>query len=232
MNTVKAIDGMMHFSTLSGTPSDVSTKLSKMKSERIIALVFDHGTDRDVNEMVDVLNNLASLMGNLKKEHQKLRTKAFEAVIEALVTPVPLPSHKIAEAKMTAHARNAVFESGDWLTAAHVAEMAGFSKSNPSAQPNKWKKERAIFAINRNGIDYFPGYALDPKTKFRPYKSVADIIEVFGDKKDAWGLAYWFSSVNSFLGGRRPQDMLAIEPARVIAAANDEVEDLAGVAHG
>lgn len=222
----------MHFSTMSGSPSDVTTKLSKMKSERIIALAFDQGTDKDVDEMVEVLYNLASLMGNLKKEHQKQRTKAFVALIEALVTPMPVPSHKIAEAKMTAHARNAVLASGDWFTAAHVAEMAGFSTTNPSAQPNKWKKEGAIFAINRNGVDYFPGYALDPKTKFRPCKSVADVIEVFGDKKDAWGLAYWFSSVNSFLGGLRPQDMLATEPAKVNAAAKDEVEALAGVAHG
>lgn len=44
-----------------------------------------------------------------------------------------------------------------------------------------------------------------------------------------WGLAYWFASVNSFLGGKRPQDLLIDTPDRVVDAAKDEV---AGVLHG
>ena len=38
-----------------------------------------------------------------------------------------------------------------------------------------------------------------------------------------------FQSVNGFLGGKRPQDLLATDPDRVIAAARDEV---LGVLHG
>ena len=61
-------------------------------------------------------------------------------------------------------------------------------------------------------------------------KSVpGEVLEIFGESKDSWGLAYWFSSVNSFLGGKRPQDVLAKQPDRVIAAAVDELE---GVVHG
>jgi hypothetical protein len=42
-------------------------------------------------------------------------------------------------------------------------------------------------------------------------------------------MAYWFLSVNSFLGGKRPQDLIASAPERVIAAAIDEVQE---IAHG
>jgi hypothetical protein len=42
-------------------------------------------------------------------------------------------------------------------------------------------------------------------------------------------MAYWFLSDNGFLGGKRPQDLLASAPERVIVAAMDEVE---GIAHG
>jgi hypothetical protein len=42
-------------------------------------------------------------------------------------------------------------------------------------------------------------------------------------------MAYWLHSVNSFLGGNRPQDLLATTPERVIEAALDEVQE---VAHG
>lgn len=55
------------------------------------------------------------------------------------------------------------------------------------------------------------------------------MIQAFDSKKDGWGLAYWFRSDNSFLGGKRPQDLLASDPERVIAAAEDEVQE---VAHG
>jgi hypothetical protein len=101
------------------------------------------------------------------------------------------------------------------------------SSLNPSAQPNKWKKLGQIFAVHHNGVDYFPGYGLDAETGFRPLKALATVIEVFDGIKDAWGLAYWFASDNSFLGGKRPQDVLKADPARVIAAARDEVEELA-----
>lgn len=130
---------------------------------------------------------------------------------------------------MTADARKRVIETGEWLTAAQIAEMAGFSASNPSAQPNKWKRDGLIFAIHHRGTDYFPGYALGPATDYRPAKGLARVIEAFGGKKDDWGLAYWFASANSLLGGKRPQDLLISKPDRVVAAAEDEV---AGVLHG
>ncbi|WP_407118280.1 hypothetical protein [Bradyrhizobium sp. LMG 9283] len=55
-----------------------------------------------------------------------------------------------------------MLESGNWLTAVQIAEMAGFSASNPSAEPNKWMNDGQIFAVRHRGVDYFPGYALDP----------------------------------------------------------------------
>ena len=42
-------------------------------------------------------------------------------------------------------------------------------------------------------------------------------------------MAYWFRSDNSFLGGKRPQDLLASAPDQVIAAALDEIH---GIVHG
>lgn len=58
---------------------------------------------------------------------------------------------------------------------------------------------------------------------------MAEVLRVFDGKKEGWGLAYWFASVNSYLGGKRPQDLLIAAPARVVAAVEDEV---AGVTHG
>lgn len=125
---------------------------------------------------------------------------------------------------MTAEARKGVLEDGDLLTAVQIAERAGFSASNP--QPNKWKED---WHCRHRGVDYFPSYALDPSTGYRPAEGLARVLGVFRGRKDDWGLAYWFASVNSFLGGKRPQDLLIDQPDRVFAAADDEV---AGMRHG
>ena len=61
---------------------------------------------------------------------------------------------------------------------------------------------------------------------YRPLKEPTEIIKILGGKKDAWGIAYWFASINGFLGGARPHDVLTKEPRRVIAAAVDEAEDI------
>jgi hypothetical protein len=224
-----AADDVIEFSgvgTLTGTPEQVRTGLSRLRAEQVIALTLEHGSESAVKALAQTVAGLAPLVGAILKRRQDA---AFNSIIEALVPDVPLPHHKLVEARMAADARKSVLESGDWLTAAHVAKMAGFSASNPSAQPNKWKKEGQVFAVRHRGIDYFPSYALDAAADYRPTKGLAKVLAVFRGQKDDWGVAYWFASVNSFLGGKRPQDLLISQPERVIAAAEDEV---AGVLHG
>ncbi|WP_225920046.1 antitoxin Xre/MbcA/ParS toxin-binding domain-containing protein [Pseudomonas vanderleydeniana] len=130
---------------------------------------------------------------------------------------------------MLVQARRAVLKSGDWLTAAEVALLVGLNTRYPSAQPNKWKQQGLIFAISHRGVDYFPGYGLDPDADFLPAQALAKIIEVFAGHKDCWGMASWLHSDNSMLGGKRPQELLTSAPDRVIAAALDEVQE---IAHG
>ena len=55
--------------------------------------------------------------------------------------------------------------------------------------------------------DYLPVYALGPD--HRPRKERAQILKIFGDVKDGWGLVFWFAALNSFLDDERPQDVLA-----------------------
>ena len=220
------LDELSGFDALTGTPEQVRKRLDHHAAERVIALTLEHGSAQAVEALAKTFVNIAPLVGAVLERRQQA---ALDAIVEALVPDVPPPRHMVIEARMTAEARKEVLESASWLTAAQVADAAGFSKTNPSAQPNKWKKEGRIFAVRHRGVDYFPGYALDAGAGYRPLKGLADILAIFKGRKDDWGLAYWFASANSFLGGRRPQDVLAEEPNQVAAAAADE---LAGVTHG
>ncbi|SIO36335.1 hypothetical protein SAMN05443247_04442 [Bradyrhizobium erythrophlei] len=226
MSPTKKATELSGVGTLTGTPEQVRTGLSRLRAEQVIALTFEHGSEAAARALAGTVANLAPLVRSVVERRQE---EAFRSIIEALVPEVPPPHHKLVEARMTAEARKAALESGDWLTAVQIAEMAGFSASNPSAQPNKWKKDGQIFAVRHRGVDYFPGYALDPSAGYRPAKGLARVLGVLRGRKDDWGLAYWFASVNSFLGGKRPQDLLIDQPDRVLAAAEDEV---AGVLHG
>lgn len=91
------------------------------------------------------------------------------------------------------------------------------------------QRERQIFAISHNGVDYFPLYALDPVKGYRPREALKAILGIFGDSRDAWQLASWFLAVNGRLGGRRPQDLLETDPDAVIEAARKAI---VGLQHG
>ncbi len=214
-------------STLIGTPKEVQARLSQSHADRVLVLAFDQIKPAVFEALVKNVTNVTSSMFEVLLQRQD--RESLERLAEVLV-PRTAPSPRLLkEAAMLVQARKAVLESGDLLTAAEVAQLAGLSSRNPSAQPNKWKKKGLIFAIPHNGVDYFPGYGLDREAGFRPLKVMAQVIDVFAERKDAWGMAYWFRSDNSFLGGKRPQDLLAVAPERVIEAALDEVQE---IAHG
>ena len=217
--------GAKRFSTLAGTPDEVRKKLGHSRAGHVVALTFFDENEQEASAIANAMDSLGLLLPELMVAR---RQEALRQIIGALVPSVPLPAQLLTEARMVAHARKAVLEGAEWVTAAQIAEHAGFSASNPSAQPNRWKKDGLIFAVNHQNVDYFPAYGLDPAI-FRPLKALAPILKKLQGTKDAWGLAYWFASVNSFLGGKRPQDLLLKAPELVLAAAEDE---LIGTAHG
>lgn len=214
------------FETLAGTASEVRRKLDAAGDDQVVAFTMEHGNKKLAKAVEEAIQAIAPLVlaAVARREQQ-----ALETIVDALVPQVPPPQHLLAEARMNAEARKHVLETADWLTAAQLSEIAGFSGQNASAQPNKWKREGRIFAIRRNGSDYYPGYALDPDSGYRPAKGLAPILALFDGELDAWDVAIWFASVNSFLDGKIPKDLLLGAPDRVLAAAQDEV---AGVLHG
>jgi hypothetical protein len=107
------------------------------------------------------------------------------------------------EIAMLERSREATVEEEGWLSVAELTELIGLNSAHPHTELDKWTRERRVFSIN--GIDYFPAYGLDHESGGRPREALKSVLEVVGDAKDGWGLAYWFRSRNSFLGGRRPQ---------------------------
>lgn len=210
--------------SLVGTPREVRSWLDKSKARKVIVLSVDEPDSKRAGQLAETLLIVAGLIGKSLQEQDE---RTFKDLVNALVPKAPPSPILLKEAVMQGRARKAVLEGANWLTAAEVAKVAGLSAGNPSAQPNKWKRQGQIFAIRHQGMDYFPDYGLDADAGYRPRKSLKPILDVFGTEKDGWGLAYWFLAANSFLGGRKPQDVLASEPELVLAAAKDEMAEVA-----
>jgi len=208
-----------------GDSTEISSQVAEMTFGKAILLVPPKDLSHEVaNALQDLLLETAKLFF---KEAAEDVNKRRDMLIAALLPSIPASTVK--QAGMEARARAAVLSSSEWLSAKDIAERAGLSTANASSTPWKWKQDGSIFAISSEGRDLYPLYGLDPDSDFRPLKSLKLITGVFKGHKEGWGMAHWFASVNSFLGGKRPMDLIKSDPDRVLDAAKDEVE---GVVHG
>ncbi|WP_266180809.1 HAD domain-containing protein [Dyella humicola] len=130
-------------------------------------------------------------------------------------------------AAMTAKAKYAARNGTRWFSSSELLAQAKLQGLLTIPTPSEWTTHRRMFAIDLDGEPRFPAYGLDPLT-FEPFPAMAAILDIL-EGRDAWFLAVWFESVNSYLGGVCPREVLAQDPIRVISAAQNEA---AGIIHG
>lgn len=213
--------------TLAGTAQEISRRLKDATNENVVAFILPNVTATERDAIAQTLATLVDLAQGkiIKRERARL-----ESLVDAFLPGAAEPKAVLREAEMVAKARAGVLEDAEWLTAAQIADLADLSKRNSNAVLSRWKRDGRIFAIKPAGsVELFPAYGLNPANRYRPVPALAKVIEALCAVKDGWGLAYWFGSVNGFIGGRRPQDVIATEPQAVVEAARDEAE---GSVHG
>jgi hypothetical protein len=204
---------------LSGTGREVIRLLHRSPEQRTVAVTF--ADDEQGAAAERVIQQVVEFLPQLIQERQE---DTLKKVVNVLLTDVTPSKAAREQARMLIEAKTDILNSGDFLPATEVARLAGFSASNLSVQPNKWKRTREIFAIQHGREDYLPIYALT--ADHRPRKEMTEILNIFGEAKDGWSLAFWFAALNSFLDDERPQDLLATDPESVLAAARDEMAEL------
>lgn len=177
-----------------------------------------HVTDNDIKDVEGLMSSVVDLALTLRTAR---REEKRDQLVALLLGDAPLRPLDVKRAKLQAKALNAVRDGTEWLTAAEVAEYAGLGPANPVATVSRWKQQGRIFALHWGGKDYYPRYALG--TDFHPLPAIKDILGVLaGYAPDM--LAAWFDSTSRFLGGQRPRELLATEPARVLASARNMIE--------
>ncbi|HGK4602083.1 TPA: integrase [Yersinia enterocolitica] len=229
VNTVRRKEFPYEIKTLSG--NELHNFNTHADSEYlVIDLGNVKGRRSGFNKTIEVAMNAA--MNAVLASMPELAPVAKKSKAASLPTAVKSVNEAVDEAdKQARAARNAqrreqlnarILADSVWLTARELSEKASFKNTNPSAGPNRWKSAGRIFALQLNGKDKYPEYALDEG--FRPIPVVKQVISLLGEKKTPWGLAIWFGSENSWLGGKKPKDVLATMPKQVVLAAQAEAE--------
>jgi hypothetical protein len=140
-----------------GTRSEVIHLLHRTAAQRALAVTFTN--DEQMHLLEQLVHRITEFFPQLVRQRQH---EAVEKIVNALLPEVTIPEAALAQARMMVDGKTTILNSGDLVPAAEIAKLAGYSANNPSAQPNRWKREGAIFAIHYKGTDYFPLYALDP----------------------------------------------------------------------
>ncbi|WLH29939.1 hypothetical protein [Pseudomonas canadensis] len=132
-------------------------------------------------------------------------------------------------AMLVEEGKRRIISSGDWVTPAELVELTAQTVDELTPDVYSLLREGRIFAIGYGGVDYFPTFAFDAYGSYQPVPGLKAVIEVLATRKDAWGMAFWFGSSNSYLGGRQPKEVLRTDLGIVLDAARDEV---CGILHG
>jgi hypothetical protein len=121
-----------------------------------------------------------------------------------------------AVGKDTVAWRKRFMDENPSLTSNEIAEQATSLAENRAAIANRWKKEGKLFSVRFEGTQRFPSFQLEHG---EPLPAVAEVIKVFGQQATGWDLAYFFSSPNTNIGGRKPVDLLKQDQGRLVSLA-------------
>jgi hypothetical protein len=133
------------------------------------------------------------------------------------------------EEQMVTKAKEKVLASTEWLDIEKIVQLSGINERELRRQLHVWKINKKIFSVCDNETVLFPSYAFDRSSQWSPRKGLSLIIKSFELRKSEWGIAIWLAGANSFLGGKRPQDVLDQNIEILEAAIIDELQ---GTTHG
>jgi hypothetical protein len=155
--------------------------------------------------------------------------RTVDRLIEALLPDeiaVPTPA-AVLQAQRNAAARNELLQEFGALRSQDVADLAGSRASNRAALANRWRAENRVVAVPVRDELLYPGFQFTDEG--RPHPAVAAALGWLRSDPHTsdWQAALWFAIPTTWLGGRRPVDVLDDDPDAVVQAARREVSDIA-----
>ena len=175
-------------------------------------------TNKDIEDVKQLMQEVVVTALSVRPQRREV---VRGQLVELLVGEVALTPVDMKRARLEAKAVRAIRHSTEWLTSAEIADLADLGPANPIGTVSRWRQQGRIYALRHGGKDYYPKYALGPD--FHPLPVIKEILAVLSGY-DPELLAGWFDSTSRFLRGKRPCELVATEPAKVLAAARNTIE--------
>ncbi|MCL2590928.1 MAG: hypothetical protein FWD67_08650 [Betaproteobacteria bacterium] len=176
-------------------------------------------------------NIMPFLGGVLSEKTADVRRRRLGELVDFMAAQLVHTSEADTQmAQRLAARRAAVLNEFGYFTAEQLAEANRSRAANRGALADNWRKRRQVFAVRHpdkslRERDVYPAFQF---LDHQPIKAVREVLAAFGERKDPWKLALWFTSNNGWLpDGARPVDLLESHPEAVIEAAR---RDAAGSA--
>ncbi len=135
------------------------------------------------------------------------------ALIEAILLQEVFPSPAVVlQARRNAEARMQLLSEFGGSSRGEIGEGAG----GRAVHVDRWKQEGRIFSVSYRGEELFPGFQFNDRGE--PREVMRKIITVLCGCS-SWELALWFIAANGWLNGRRPVDLLDVDPEADAVAA-------------
>ena len=126
-------------------------------------------------------------------------------------------------AEMFIRSKAEILASGHFVTPDGLAQRLNMDASGLTAWLARAEAQLQIFSIENDGQVLYPGYAFLADGNCKLIPALQEVLRVFHPKKEGWDLAFWFRSPNTFLGGKRPEDLLDRNLPSIVFAAQEEV---------
>jgi hypothetical protein len=157
----------------------------------------------------------------IQHEPNELLTQMIERLLATWAGTSKAPRSVIVSAQARATdpktaLRERLRETIPMIDASVWAQRRGLSGKNVSAALGKYKGEGRVFAVPEGRRDLYPEFQFDESDL--PWPAMQQILAAVPADARGWPLLSWFDAPNERLGGRRPREALAKEPAAVLAA--------------
>jgi len=101
-------------------------------------------------------------------------------------------------------------------TSIQIAAESGSTARNRYELASRWSREHKTFAVRYERDLLYPRFQFQDGS---PIPAVSRVIKEFPAHATGWDLAFFFTSPNSYIGGRKPLELLKEDPERLVALA-------------
>ncbi|MGH2445015.1 MAG: hypothetical protein ACRDGD_03130 [Candidatus Limnocylindria bacterium] len=160
-------------------------------------------------QLLDVLGQRLAAAGN--------EAEREERILNALLPPAESVSEvALTQLRWNAVARDEALREFGAFTSAQLAELRRAQTTNPHATTSRWLSAGRLFALDAPSGRLFPAFQF---ADGQPRPVIAAVLKQLGSRLGDWELLLWFTGSSGYLDGRRPVDLLDVDPDGVVDAA-------------